>query len=30
MSAFIPFHQYLPFKSMYILVAPGCMEYAEL
>src|SRR6185503_8311506 len=30
MSAFIPLHQYFCLKSIYILVAPGWMEYAEL
>jgi hypothetical protein len=30
MSAFVPFHQYFYFKSIYILVDPGWMEYAEL
>src|SRR6185312_6958619 len=29
-SAFIPFHQYFCFKSIYILVDPEGMEYAEL
>jgi hypothetical protein len=30
MSRFIPHHQYWVFKSLYILVLPGWIEYAEL
>jgi hypothetical protein len=29
MSRFIPYHQYRVFKSLYILVLPGWIEYAE-
>jgi hypothetical protein len=29
MSRFIPYHQYLVFKSLYILVLPGWIEYVE-
>jgi hypothetical protein len=29
MSHFIPYHQYQVFKSLYILVLPGWIEYAE-